>query len=344
MSSFEASTNANIQATTRALWKKTVVSQVLMKMPLLARLLLAKKVTWPGGKYITGPVDKDEMDDLGQAYFPNEPMTVGKKSLLESPYFHWKYFQVPVTYDISERIENSGGNQTAPINLIPFLMKKAQRAARIKLYKMMYGIGTAGSDADHDRDFQSVFDALTHDATYGHLTRATTVTNEWWQGASVADTFADQSTDYGFSVNTFRRALAACQKYDPDKPSEYLCVVGPTGYLSLKTQCEANRISMDKGPLHKYGFSSFTIDDVEVVMDPYLRNSTLTNAHLYMFIYHVPSWELGLHPLRSFAFTGFTWQGDRAGGLDAWMARIMCAGNFYTWRPNASIALLALTT
>ncbi|MBW2697954.1 MAG: hypothetical protein JRE70_15845, partial [Deltaproteobacteria bacterium] len=36
-------------------------------------------------------------------------------------------------------------------------------------------------------EFQSVRQALTHDATYGALARATTATNKWWQGASIAE-------------------------------------------------------------------------------------------------------------------------------------------------------------
>ena len=48
----ETSSNSNIQATTRELFLRTIKSQVFMKMPLYARLLLAKKVSWEGGRYI----------------------------------------------------------------------------------------------------------------------------------------------------------------------------------------------------------------------------------------------------------------------------------------------------
>jgi len=340
---FEASNNANIQATTRSLFLNQVKAQVLMKMPLLARLLLGRRISFKGGKFITRPVDKAEMDSLAQAYFPSEPLTSGRKELLESPYFHWKYVQVPVSYDVEEELQNDGGSDTAPVDLVQFLVKKAQRAARIKLYKMMYGIDTSGSDSDHDKDFQSVLDALTHDATYGHLSRATTVTNKWWQGASIADSFADQSTAYTPSINTFRRSVAAVSLY-ADGPQDLLCVVGDSIFLELQSQVEARHIySRDGSLLAKFGFRTLMLDGVEVVADPYLRNSILTNSQKYFFIYNIPDWELRLHPRRAFNFTGFTWQGDKAGGYDEWLARIMLAGNLINWKPSSSIMLLNCT-
>ena len=337
---FGASDNANIQASTRELFLSSVVPAVVMKMPLLARVYLARQMSFRGGKYITRPVDKAEMDDLHQSYFPTDRLTVGKKSMLETPYFHWKYMQVPVSYDVEEYLQNSGGGDLAPVDLIKFLTRKAQRACRIALYKQLYGIGTSTVvDSDHDREFQSLVEALTHNGTYGHLTRATTTTNPWWQGGSIAETWADQATSYAPSISTFRRQVDAVSIYEPDQPGSYLYVCGPAIFRSLQSQVEARHSYGRVGGtlLAKYGFTTLEIDGLEVVLDPFLRNSIATNAHKWTFLLHVPDFELRLHPRRAFEFTGMTWQGDRADGYDEWAGRIMLAGNSILWDPNKSI-------
>jgi len=305
----------------------------------MARLLLDRKISWEGGKYITAPVDKAEMDSLSQSYKAGERLTTGRKTMLENPYFHWKLNQTSVVYDVEEELQNSGGADVAPVKFVKFLTQKAQRAARLHLYKMMYGIGTSGTDADHDADFQSLPDALTHDATYGHLTRATTVTNSWWQGGSIDETYTDQATSYSPSINTFRRARSAIGLY-ADSPGDQLCVVGSAIFLELQSEVEARHIyNRDGSKLAKYGFNTMMIDGVEIVEDPFLRNAMVTNAHKWMFIVNIPDWELRIHPTRSFRFTGFTWQGDKADGYDEWLARILLAGNLICWKPNGSIYL-----
>jgi hypothetical protein len=75
---------------------------------------------------------------------------------------------------------------------------------------------------------------------------------------------------------------------------------------------------------------------VELVKDPYLKNKNITNAHKWLFILNIPSWNLFLHPERTFAFTGFKWQGDIEGGYDRWLARIMCRGNLCCWQPQSN--------
>lgn len=339
----EASTNANIQATTRELFLRTIAPQVFMKMPLYARLLLAKKINWEGGRYISRPVDKAEMDDLSQSYLAGERLTAARKTLLDTPYFHWKYNQTPVAYDVEEELQNSGGGDTAPVKLIKFLVKKAQRAARLFLYKRMYGMPLTGTTltvgTDHSRHFQSVCQALEHDTTYGHLARATTTTNKWWQGASIAATYADQSTAYTPSIVTFRKAKSAIQEF-VENPGNMLAVCGPAIFLDLQTQVEARHIyNRDGSALAKYGFNTMMIDGVEVVEDPFLKSTYLANGAKYFYMFNISEWELRLHPQRSFKFTGFKWQGDVADGFDEWLARILVTGNLVCWQPNASIWL-----
>ena len=103
---------------------------------------------------------------------------------------------MPISYDLQEWSENiSGGStETKVIDFSQYLVAKAQRAARIKLYRMFYGFGTTAAGLYDSLDtqtagvganFQSCRQALTHDAQYGHLTRTDTTTNSWWQGGSL---------------------------------------------------------------------------------------------------------------------------------------------------------------
>jgi hypothetical protein len=85
------------------------------------------------------------------------------------------------------------------------------------------------------------------------------------------------------------------------------------------------------------------IDGIEVVKDPWLRNAKATNAHLWAFLLHIPDWELRIHPARNFKLMPFTWQGDQANGLDAWISRVLLAGNLVCWAPNRSLHHSALT-
>lgn len=335
-------TNANIQASTRDLWLKTYQSQVWRRTPLMARLWDGNRVVTRGGKSIVRPVDKAEADTLAQPYAANDPLNSGSKTYLDNPYFLWKYINMPITYGLEEEIQNDG--DPAAIDLVPFLVKKAQRGIRLALYQHMWGIDPASTTilatTDAGKHFQSVRQALKHDATYGHLARATTTTNQFWQGGSIAASWADQSTAYTPSIDTFRKAVTAVQEFVEDT-NDYLCVVGPAIFRQLQSQVEARRMDVSNStPLAKYGFSTLRIDGIEVVSDPWLTAGHVSDGATIMALLKISSWEVRISPKRNFKFTGFTWQGDVPNGVDQWLARILLAGNMVCWQPNANIMLL----
>lgn len=349
--SAETVNNTNLAAATRSLMLKGVKDQVVMKNPILARLALNNRVNWQGGTSIHQPVRKADLASLVQAYGPNDPLTAQKKTLYERPWFDWRYAQIPLVYDIEEKLQNmSGGGDTQIFNLATELSRLGLEGLRIYLTQCLYEIPASGTTqlASSDtpttnRRFQSINQALTHDATYGHLTRATTTTNSWWQGASISEAYTDQSTDYGWSVNTIRQAVQAVSLYTPER-ADLLVVVGDVGHLAIKREIEGSlHYNPPAGPLVKYGFDSYMIDGVEVVHDPWLRNSKVANAHKWMFVVNTKDFELRLHPSRAFEMEPFQWQGNVVNGVDQWLSRIMLAGNFVCWKPNGSIMLLALT-
>lgn len=347
------STNPNIESTTRELWIRTVVPQVFCRTALLAFLLDRRRFNWRGGKNITLPVDMDEMDDLAQEYTPKTPLTGGSTTMLKNPYWLWKYFQVPVVYGIEEELENSGGEALAPVDFVKFLVKKAHRAARLKLNKMMYDKPSTTSDSDSG--FQGVTDALkvsdsTNDSayTYGHIARDYTGSAyKWWNPATLtgAGTATEQVAQAIPSLANFRKAVSQVQQYVENK-ADLAAFCGSTIFQDLASQIEARHIYNRNGQrMARFGFQTIEIDGVQIVEDVFLNTDphggTTANAAYdytpeWFFLINAATWHYRFHPARNLKFTGFKWQGDVVGGLDQWLGRIMAAGNLTCDKPNGN--------
>ncbi len=329
--------SGNINSTTIDLWRKTIVPQVLVKIPLLARMLMKKQITM-GGKAVVFPAEYGTYNGIAQAYTPNETLQNQDVTLFKAPKFDWKYFQVPVQYGIDEKIKNAGAARI--VDLLGAKVKAAQKLARYKLKSMMYDATTTEASSE----FESMPIALTHDVVYGGLTRTIGSTlNTWWQGASVAGTYTDWDTAMTPSIANIRKMMAPCTAAAEENHGEYLLIVGPTIFQALQSEAQTSRIYTPGGtPLFKYGFNTMSIDGVEIVSDTYLDREVTTRAinstrQKYMFLLYVPAWHLELYPSRAFTFNGYTHQANQVNGKDFWLGRIMTAGKFYTDRPGASM-------
>lgn len=334
---FPTLANPNIESSCKDLWKTTVRDQVAMSNPLMAKLIMERRMTWKGGKSITQTMVKDDLTDLVQNYVAGDPLESKRKTFLTNAYFKWKNKSIPVVVTMEEMLDNMGGSDTAPIDFSKTLVKVAHRAMRYSLRNDAYGAGGIGSD--DGTTFQSIRQALDHDATYAHLSRADTTTNAWFQGASLDGTYTDQDTARNFSIDTFDQARDAIYRKETDGPRNLICIVGEAGYRALRRYVRAKRIDTSRGPLAKYGFLSFMIDDVEVVRDPYLLDGNLTDSQKWFFLLDVNTWEFRVHPKRSFLFTPFTWQAQFTNGADEELARIFLRGNLCCWQPGANIWL-----
>jgi len=340
-SALTASQNADLDATTRAMWQKTRVPQVLLRMPLYAKLLDRNRRSWSRGDKYVFTADYQETDSVGQWYGKGTGLTAGRAVSLTKPWFLPKFGNIPVRADMEEMLLNGSGEETV-INLSEYLVKKAQRAARILLYKAAY----AAASTDTSTGFQSIVQALNHDATYAHTTRATTVTNKWFQGASLDDTFADQDTARTCDVSLVRAMYSKIMKYVED-PADVILICGDTNYLTLKAEVSASTKTTKQGTMAKYGFASFMIDDqIEVVQDYFLSAAELpaeTTPQKWMFMLNVDHWHLMLHPERSFALKPFRWQGEMTNGADEWLGRVLIAGNLACDHPASSMWLSNVT-
>jgi len=358
---FTDETNENIQASTRAAWKMSVTNQVFLSNPMLARMLMANKVIWRGGTELVFPVQKAEGDNMVQYYSATDGLDAKSKTYLTLVKFQWKHMQLPVMYGLDEEVKNSGGGDTKVFDLRKFLVDRAHDALRIALVNQMYGCDSSGArgtdnsllstefvsavDGDTAKPFQSATQALSHSAPYGSLTRTTTTVNPWWQGASMAGTYADFATAGTISPDFIAQMQDACMEHNGQyKPSDYLIVMGPALYRKLRQWVQAHKMDTGTGRLAKYGFDSFTWNGWEIAKDFRLQakyisgitNAATTPAQNWVFCFCVPTWELRFHSKLGLKFTGFKWQGDVAGGRNEWLARIMASGNFICRQPGVN--------
>ena len=346
---------SDLSEATRELFIRSVKDQVFMTIPILEELMRRSKVTYSGGTNIERLVDTDEMDDLGQPYTANEPLTDGKKDVLDKPSFSWKYYQHPMKYDVDEYLQNhtASAKEIKLLDLADFLVRKSQRGIRIALRNMMYNVdpqtrvGNETGVGDSTKKFQSLLSALDHDVTtYGTISRAVAGSNTWWLGADPEGrvdqiSSSSQNTAYNISVSNIRKWIVPIEQY-AEKSSDLYIVMCPTLWNTVRAELEAKgTVTLNKDKM-RYGIQSFMLDGMEIVKDPYLEHGygTSGTTENWVFILNLSDWELRIHTDRNFKQTDFVWQGDQANGYDHWLARIMLAGNLMCWKPNGSMWLM----
>lgn len=337
-----AYTNANITATTREMWLRSVKHQVFYQMPLLTALILRKQLTIEGTA-IKVPVGVASLKSLTQNYSDeNTPLTSGSKTIFGTAQFNYKLKQTPVKYGVNEELQNiTASSETQMVDLMKEMVSTAQESTKQSLNDDMYQYASATSDTDEG--FQSIPDALDHSRKYGGITSNTT-TMAWWNGASIERSYTDRNTQRTPSIQTLRKCRAAVQQY-VQKPSDLLIICGSPIFQALQSEIEARHLYTQNGSaLAKFGFTSMIIDGMEVVEDPFLNlnlqgTSSGYRTDQWLFMLNLNDWECRMHPKRAMKFTGFTWQGDRENGTDSYLARILTAGNLYCKKPNGSIWL-----
>ena len=334
--------SANLDVACIAIHKATVVRQVFMKTPLLAKLILRRRVSWRGGLRFEQPVSIAELDDLAQSYVAREALTSGEKDYLGKLRWGWKRFQVPLKLTIDDIEQNYGEGEV--VDLSKSIVAAGHRAGRLYLQGMMWKAAADGPESG--KYFGGIPLALGHDRTYGAITtnHSTTPANDWAQGASLDGTYGDAADALTLSLALWDEAVECVQTYTQGMPGDYLALVGGPLYRSLKAQMRARQLSVDTGgELARFGFSSFVIDGIEVCYDPWLTRSTAGTLDAtrgkYFSLLHIPDWELRLHPKRAFKMMGWKDQAERDGGDDSLLNRLMTSGNVCCKQPRGSLFL-----
>jgi len=335
-----AAASTNLLATTRELWEKTVHDEVHMKMILPRVLIEENQVAFKAGTAYKVTVDKAEIDDLAQEYDDNDILTSGTKTVMTTAEWKRKRIQLPVVITGSEALDNGEGGDGQLIPLEERIVRKAHAGMRIKFLKMLYEAGSSTNDAD--KGFQGLDDALTHDLTYGGLSRGTTATNWWWQGASLANTFADYATAVSPSLSTFRSCIDAVSQF-AESSADLIAITSNENFRALQSQVQQAYNIVKEGAHRQFGFTSMDIDGVEVVAEPWLSsasNSAASTTKKYFFLLNKKTWKLALSRKRKFGqLMPFKWQGENEGGRDRYLARAVIAGNLFCVKPNGNLFL-----
>ena len=326
---------ANIISTTKDWWNSTVQEEGWMTILLMNMLISRNQVKFKAGKAYKLVVQTGSLEDLAQSYDDNTPLQSGVNQLAINPIWRRKRVQIPVKILESEQEEQSGGGDAVVVSYPEMLVKNGQDSMRQKLNSMVYGAG-----ADGDLTFQGLISALNHDQTYGTYARATTATNEKWQGASLGKSFTDQDTAVAANLYYVRQSVDAIGRYNNPKPGDLAGITSNEVFRSLQSQVDPNQPT-PSGNIARYGFRSLFIDGVEIIADPYLsHNASNSTTKTYFFMLHMPDWKLILSPkLRLGYMTDFFDQSKINNGLPEDLARIKIAGNLVCQAPNRSIWL-----
>ena len=325
---------------TQALFSKTIDHYLVQDSIIFAALAEKNKMNWEGGDKLTYTVNKDPDagNDLVQFYKGgNTPLTSGTAYPHDDIEFEYAQWQIPVEYDVTEYLENvTAGNMALAINIVTERIKNTHKWHNRRLQAAMYSTTSTAADLV----INSIPLACGHDRTYaGKTTNHSSAPGlDYLQGASISGDYDDQSTDYGFTIDTIRQAYDAISRYDEVKNP--LCLVGTQGWRELKKQAEGKGVADVGGSMLNYGFDSFKIEGIEIVKEKYLFEK---GRHNELFMLDVDSWEFPMHKDRNFLWTDFTWDAKRSGGLDKWLARIMCMGQLNCRKPNNNIYLDGLT-
>ncbi len=266
-------------------------------------------------------------------------LTSSQKSLFSLPEFNWKYGTLPVEYDGDVDIQNLSNTDGKILDLAKELVTQAQEGAKRVIRTSIFGAYSATSDSQ--KGFQGLADALHSSSTlYGGITRSASVAT-WWQGASIDGTWTDVATADACNLWNLRAMARVSAKYRDRKPNDILIIVSPTNFEKVRREMETRMLYKTDGDLAEPGFRAMTLDNMEIVADPYLDTDSTTQAYVYLL--HLPDWEYRIAPDRDFKQTDFVWQGQIVNGLDKYLSRIMWAGNLVCWQPNASCYRTNLT-
>ena len=343
--------NTNLSSTTREMWERTLKPQVIMRNPLLARLEMDGGIIVQGGTAFKHTVQKAEMVSGVQNYTVDEDLTDQDPDLFATAQWTLKRKQIGIRYDADEDAENMPPEQIVP--LVSQKLVIGQRSMRTSLKQDAYRAPSGTVSSDSSSAPASLLDALATtrvgaSLAYGGVTSSTT-SNVWWNPASTTGAYNDSGTSIKPYLANFDLIWDTCNTWVDGQRSEWLALVSPTIYRSLKAEINAKSVLVNVNTrLAKLGFSAFEYDQLEFVSDPYLDRNEMdaasspgainTTRQKYAFCLHIPSWRFLIHSKRNFRLEDAFWQGKISRGRDYWLQRALFRGNLITVQPNASCA------
>jgi len=332
---------------TRDMHDASMEVEIMRKTPVLDLILERQNRKFKGGKRYFFEMDTDTVEDLAQDYGVNEQLTHGTKEVTDTAYFRRKHFQLPITLDFEEDLENAyeTEDRTQLHNLAKFKVKKAQEGTRLHLRKLIFGAAT-----DTAKQVQGLNSALVPDSTYGTLAR-TNASNvrDWWQPADNQFTPSSYAQEYAISLTRLRQWQEPLTDLETDK--EFVWVMGGTLWLAILAEAEARSLpkKVDPRGLMKWGIEEIEVDGCRIVKEPFLKSKyntvmgqtagTAGAMERRLYGLNIPDWHFLVHPKANFKMLPFFDQSQIANGADFKLARIKFSGNLICKHPNRSIYL-----
>jgi hypothetical protein len=288
-----ALTLSEIQSTTQDVWMPSAVDNYYTANVLVYRMLKdADKLG--GGEKIRQPIWYGK--PIGGAFGNNTKFDTTKRSQINAARFDWAYFYEPVTYDIQDKVENSGEAQE--IDIIMTKLNNAQKAIKESMANSLYGDGVASGDEKPITGLRAMINS-TSSTSYGGITEDDLA--EWAPGAVTTTTEA-------LSLPVMRTLKTAC-KVGNDAEGGM-----PTLYITtdtLRDSYEAllqpqQRFSDPK--LASAGFDNLLFNSKPVVGDTkcqsgfmYALNENYMNFKCHTsFNFHTEPW---MRPTNEYKFT-----------------------------------------
>lgn len=308
-----------LRVDTQIMYTKTIWNQIEDRNPVI-RKMRKTSIMYTGGSEVQIPVTI-ERNNQTQHYGIGEQMNSSTESKRSYAKHTLIYTQTPMKYDVRDEVENNGA--LATINTISAEVDSAQTGQIYTLSRNAFGLYGSDSTITNptSKEPLSLNAALTHDITiggrldYGGITRSTQT--DFWNGVSGdGDTITDATTQVGVSYAQWDHMVDSCLKHG-GKRNRLMAIAGSKLFHKWKSLVRAKENSLDtSGELFKVGFASFSIDNVEIVLDDNCPADTF-------YMLDMDTWQWYISSKRNFKVTDFKWQGDMNDGIDEYLGRVL---------------------
>jgi len=312
---------SRLDADTQLFYTKTIWDQIKARYPVVSKMKTKNIRSYSGGTEIQIPVIT-ERNNQTEHYKTGQQMGSGTEAKRSYAKFTMVKTQTPIKYDCDDFIENNGTAVT--IDTIAAEVAAAQEGLIYELSRNGFGLyDGALDDPDTTKEPLSLNAALTHNpalgglATYGGITR--TSQDDFWNGVSGTDsTNIDLGDAAPVSYDQWDFMVDSCMKHGAQR-NRLMAICGSGLYRKWKNLVRAKESGLSAGgSKFTVGFSEFSIDGVDIVLDDNCPASTF-------YMLDMDTWQWWISSKRNFKVTEFDWQGKYNNGIDEYLARVLLA-------------------
>lgn len=332
-------TTADLSLATREVVDRSFWPQVGLAMPLTAMLLEEQRVTTKGGVQLWYDLIKDDAQDEAQDYLAGDNLITAQAEFMAQAKFNWKYIQMPLRYGIDVMLQNQlASSEAKRRDVVGLISERGMNGMKMRIEKRLHATTAVGDSA---AAIQGVCEAYEHSRTYGGITSSAAAALQYWNGASLADSYTDRATADSLSLDNLRKMKAICKRY-VDKGDKLYVFVGEAFHSKLQGMCEGSVhyvAGTKENSLLKYGFDSFFVYGMEVVCDSYMTLNSMADD---LLIVNPKYWHFRVHPDLNLKMNDFFDQSKVTGGKHEFMSRLSLCCSPCCFKPRSGMWKSAL--